>query len=178
MNCYYLIPTEYENKDSRYLLFRRNAELGLAIQEATKSILKKAGINEEDYRIKREGIYLSRKFIDKHKEELRGSLPKDDNSDWVLLSNSSEIMLEIKRARSEVSIEFNKENPHRIDIALYVYHKEEHKIGWGMNSKKTILIACEGECRELSKFATVKSTFDRELKTLEYENLDFGFDFL
>ena len=178
MNCYYLIPTEYENKDTRYLLFRRNAELGLAIQEATKSVLKKAGIvNKEDFKIRKEGIYLSRKFINQHKE-IKSSLPKDDNSEWVMLNQSSKIMLEIKQARSNTAIAYNLENPHRIDIALYVYHKEEHKIGWGMNKNKTILIACEGECKELSKFATVKSIFDNELKTLEYENLDFGFDFL
>ena len=55
MNCYYLITTEYEKEDTRYLLFRRNAELGLAIQEATKSVLKKAGIvYEEDFKIKKE----------------------------------------------------------------------------------------------------------------------------
>ena len=178
MNCYYLITTEYEKEDTRYLLFRRNAELGLAIQEATKSVLKKAGIvNEKDFKIKKEGIYISRKFISEH-EEIKSSLPKDDNSEWVMLQQSSEIMLEVKRERSKSAIQFDLENPHRIDLALYVYPKEEDKIGWGMNRDKTILIACEGECKELKKFLVEKREFNKALKTLEYENLNFGFDFL
>lgn len=179
MNCYYyLITTEYEHKDSRYLLFRRNAELGLAIQNATKSVLNNVGIPDTDYKITKEGIYLSRFFIENHKEKLRGAVSKDDNSKWVLLSKSSDIMLTIKRVCSDAAIQFDIDNPKRIDLALFIYHNEDDKIGWGMSSKKNILIACEGECKELKKFEIMPTTFNKELKQLEYENVENGFSFL